>query len=99
MSASHKFLNELSDSRQSAEAETSANGNKDLKTRAKGNDVIANVIFANQHLASTLVTSSPFYSRHAAIAPLRACSQANLELTSNRSLWGCRGSHSQESFD
>ena len=29
MSVCHKFLNELSDSRQSAEAETSANGNKD----------------------------------------------------------------------
>ena len=36
------------------------------KTRAKGNDVITNVISANQHLASTLVASSPSYSRHAA---------------------------------
>ena len=84
MSVCHKFLNELSDSRQSAEAETTANGNKDWKTRAKGNDVITNVISANKHLASTLVASSPSYSRHAARAPLRACSQANSELTSNR---------------
>ena len=35
------------------EAETSANVTKHWKTRVKDNDVIANVIFANQHLAST----------------------------------------------
>ena len=35
------------------EAETSANVNKHWKTRAKGNDVITNVISANQHFAST----------------------------------------------
>ena len=36
------------------EAETSANVNKHYwKTRAKGNDVITNVIFVNQHFAST----------------------------------------------
>ena len=35
------------------EAETSANVNKLWKTRAKGNDVITNVISANQHFAST----------------------------------------------
>ena len=34
------------------EAETSANVNKHWKTRAKGNDVITNVISANQHFAS-----------------------------------------------
>ena len=36
------------------EAETSANVNKHWKTRAKGNDVITNVISANQHFASTI---------------------------------------------
>ena len=35
------------------EAETNANLNKRWKTRAKGNDVITNVISANQHFAST----------------------------------------------
>ena len=35
------------------EAEMSANGNKHWKTRAKSNDVITNVISANQHFAST----------------------------------------------
>ena len=35
------------------EAETSANVNKNWKTRSKGNDVITNVISANQHFAST----------------------------------------------
>ena len=64
-----------------------------------GNNVITNVISANQHLASTLVASSPSYSRHAAIAPLRACSQANLDLPLTGLLWGRRGSHTQESFD
>ena len=34
------------------EAETSANVNKHWKTRAKGNDIITNVISANQHFAS-----------------------------------------------
>ena len=33
------------------EAETSANVNKHWKTRAKGNDVITNVICATQHFA------------------------------------------------
>ena len=36
------------------EAETSANVNNHWKTRAKGNDVIAYVISANQHFASTI---------------------------------------------
>ena len=35
------------------EAEMSANVNKHWKTRAKSNDVITNVISANQHFAST----------------------------------------------
>ena len=35
------------------EVETSANVNKHWKPRVKGNDVITNVISANQHLAST----------------------------------------------
>ena len=35
------------------EAETSANVNKNWETRSKGNDVITNVISANQHFAST----------------------------------------------
>ena len=35
------------------EAETSANVNKHRKSSAKGNDVITNVISANQHFAST----------------------------------------------
>ena len=37
------------------EAETSANVNKHRKARAKGNDVITNVISANQHFASTFL--------------------------------------------
>ena len=36
------------------EAKTSANVTKHWKTRAKGNDVITNVISANQHFASTI---------------------------------------------
>ena len=62
------------------EAETSAIVNK--QRRAKGNGVITNVISANQHFASTysfsrdVVTSSPSFSRSAARAPQRACSQA-----------------------
>ena len=35
------------------EAETSVNVNKHWKTRTKGNDVITNIISANQHFAST----------------------------------------------
>ena len=34
------------------EVETSANVNKHWKTRSQGNDIITNVISANQHLAS-----------------------------------------------
>ena len=37
------------------EAETIANVNKHWKTCAKGNDVITNVIFANQHFALTFL--------------------------------------------
>ena len=37
------------------EAETIANVNKHWKTCAKDNDVITNVIFANQHFASTFL--------------------------------------------
>ena len=46
-------LSELSISANQREAETSANVNKLLKTRAKGNDVITNVFSTNQHFAST----------------------------------------------
>ena len=46
-------LSELSIYANQREAETSANVNKLLKTRAKGNDVITNVFSANQHFAST----------------------------------------------
>ena len=64
------------------EAETSAIVNKHWKARAKGNGVIAYVISANQHFASTysfsrdVATSSPSFCRPAARAPRRACSQA-----------------------
>ena len=69
------------------EAETSANVNKHRKTRAKGNDVITNVISANQHFVSTfsmqilatlLQAPSPFFSRPAASAPRRACYEATV---------------------
>ena len=43
---------ELLDFPNQREAETSANVKKHWKTRAKGNDVISNVISANQHFAS-----------------------------------------------
>ena len=52
-------------------AETCANVNKHWKTRAKGNDVITNVISA-----------LPPFSRPAARAPQRACSQAKLRFPS-----------------
>ena len=68
------------------EAETSTNENKHWKTRAKGNDIITNVISANQHFALTfsmqifnsrdVVASPPSFSRSATWAPRRACSQA-----------------------
>ena len=43
---------ELSDFRQSARRGNELECNKHWKTRAKGNDVITNVISANQHIAS-----------------------------------------------
>ena len=68
------------------EAETSANVNKHWKTRAKGNDVITNVISANQHFASTFSMQIfkfqrrscklSFLSLPAARPTRRACSQA-----------------------
>ena len=78
---------ELSDqSANQREADTSANVNKPWKTRAKGNDVITNVIppisilhrlflcrYSNSRQA---VPSFPSFSRSAARAPRRACSQA-----------------------
>ena len=69
-------------------AETSLNVNKDWKTRAKDNDVITYVIFANQHFASTFSMQIFKFQRRscklsflpppasAARAPRRACSQA-----------------------
>ena len=44
---------ELSDFRQSARSGNEREFKQTLKTRAKGNDVITNVISANQHFAST----------------------------------------------
>ena len=41
------------------EAETSANVNKHWKPRAKENNVITNVNFANQHFASTFSLQIP----------------------------------------
>ena len=68
------------------EAETSANVHKHSKTSAKGNDVITNVISANQHFASNFSMQIFkfqrrscklfFLYRPAARAPRRACSQA-----------------------
>ena len=43
------------------EAETSVNVNKHWKTRTKGNDVITNIISANQHFASTYMLK---FQRH-----------------------------------
>jgi len=69
------------------EAETNTILSKHWKTCAKGNDVITNVIFTNQHFALTIlmqifkfqrwVASSPSFCHPAAIAPWRACSQAS----------------------
>ena len=70
------------------EAETSANVNKHRKSSAKGNDVINNVISANQHFASTFAMQIFKFQRRsckfsffppspAARAPRRACSQAS----------------------
>ena len=68
------------------EAETSANVNKHWKTRAKGNDIITNVISVNQHFSSTflwrysnsrdIVAQALSFSHPAARVPHRACSQA-----------------------
>ena len=68
------------------EGETRANVNKNWKTSAKGNDIITNVISANQHFASTFSMRTFkfqrrscklfFLYRPAARAPRRACSQA-----------------------
>ena len=44
---------ELSDFRQSAQSGTSAKVHNHCKTHAKGNDIISNVISANQHFALT----------------------------------------------
>ena len=73
---------ELSDFRQSARSGNERDCKQTLKTRAKGNGVITNVISANQHFASTYsspgdeTASSPSFCRPAARAPRRACSQA-----------------------
>ena len=68
------------------EVETSANVNKHWKTRAKGNDIITNVISVNQHFSSIflcrysnsrdVVARPPSFSHPAARVPQRACSQA-----------------------
>ena len=67
------------------EVETSANVNKHWKTRAKGYDIITNVISFNQHVSSTflcrywnsrdVVARPPSFSHPAARVPQRACSQ------------------------
>ena len=83
------------------EAETSGIVNKHWKTRAKGNGLITNVISANQHFASTYLFSrdvapgSSSFSRPAARAPRRACSQA-IYMTDERATmkaekWLCWG--------
>ena len=80
---------ELSDFRQSVRSGNKREGKNKQKIRAKGIDVITNVISANQHLASTFSmhifkfqrrTCScklSYFSRPAARAPRRAYSQAN----------------------
>ena len=70
------------------EVETSANVNKYWKTHTKDNDVVTNVIFANQHFSSTfwcrysnsrdVVASSPSFSHPAVRVLRRACSQARV---------------------
>ena len=77
-------------------AETSANVNKHRKAGAKGNDIITNVISTNQHLhqlfrcrysnSRDIVACSPSFSRPAARAPGRACSQAMPTHMSQRNL-------------
>ena len=76
------------------EAETSAIVNKHWKTCAKGNGLITNVISANRHFASTYLFSrdvapgSLSFSRPAARAPRRACSQAiYMAETANHEGW------------
>ena len=76
-----------------------ANVNKHRKTRAKGNDVIANVISANQHFASTFWMQifkfqrrSCKLSRPAAGAPWRACSQARIPFPDSGIRMTLRGS-------
>ena len=69
----------------------SANVNKHWKTRAKGNDIIANVISPNQHFASTFSMQIFKFQRRsckvsspAAGALWRACSQARITLAESR---------------
>ena len=52
------------------EAETSSNVNKHWKTCAKGNDVITNVISANQHFASTFSMQIVKFQRRSLLALL-----------------------------
>ena len=71
------------------EAETNANVKINRKIRTKGNDVITNVISANQHFASTFSMQIfkfqrrtcrckfSYFSRPALRAPRKAYSQAN----------------------
>ena len=70
------------------EVETSTNVNKYWKTHTKDNDLVTNVIFANQQFSSTfwcrysnsrdVVTSSPSFSHPATRVLWRACSQARV---------------------
>ena len=83
---------ELSDFRQSERCRNKrTNVNKHWKTHAKGNEIITTAISTNQHTASTFlmqklknsrdfIASSPSFSRSAARAPRRACSQATATL-------------------
>ena len=58
------------------EAETSANANKHSNTRAKGNDVSHRLFQCRHSTSRDVVASSPSFSRPAAKAARRACSQA-----------------------
>ena len=70
------------------EVETSTNVNKYWKTHTKDNDLVTNVIFANQQFSSTfwcrysnsrdVIASSPSFSHPATRVLWRACSQARV---------------------
>ena len=74
------------------EAETSASVNKHWKARAKGNDVITNVISANRHFASTFSMQIFKFQRRSCkvsfLFPPRRQSAPESSLSGDSLLWG-----------